>query len=656
MLFAIGWRAYALQVLEAAEYQKLAQRQHLKDLEIPAPRGPILDRHGRELGVTAKAHSIFANPRKVVNVSATAKKIARILKTDRKVIERKLASQRFFVWLERHVSPDVADAVSEEIAEGNATGIGLTEEPRRFYPSKQLAGPVIGFAGVDGNGLDGIELTLNKELTGKRAKVAALRDASGSLMFAGGDIEAIPGHTVTLTIDRAVQYIAEKALSQAVKANKASAGIAIVLDLEDGSLLAVANNPTFDANAPGNYVARGVRNRAVTDTFEIGSIMKVFSVAAAIDNKVVTTKTMFDTEKGRYRVGRKLITDSTRDEWLSVAGILKRSSNVGAAKIAQKLGKEPLHQFLVDLEFGKRTGVKLPGERKGVVHPTRTWGETGLAAVSFGYNLAVTPLQVIAAFAAVANNGIYKTPRIIKSVDGVTSDAPFETTVNEKRVMAKETADSLLQALETVFDKGRHGGTGRKLRLNGYRAAGKSGTAHKVDKQEGGYDEKRYLSSFAGVAPLPNPRIAVLVVVDEPTAGAHYGADVAGPAFTEITEETLRYFGLLDKNIGDSQANDTIDPEVDNGLDNRHGAPKAIQQAQSTTNDQSPVHPPGPNHIWIPDFRGMGIAKALEKASEAKVEIVVEGTGFAVEQSPPPGWAEADSLCRVIFASGENER
>ena len=422
------------------------------------------------------------------------------------------------------------------------------------------------------------------------------------------------------------------------------------MDLENGSILAMANIPTFDPNAPGNYIAKGIRNRATADAYEIGSIMKIFSVAAALDRNVVNTDTLFDTEGGRYKVGRKLITDSFRDNWLTVAGILKRSSNVGAAKIAQKLGKDALHSFLIRLGFGQKTGIELPGERKGVVHPTRTWGETGLAAVSFGYNLTVTPLQVVAAFASVGTKGKYFSPRLIQSVHAQDGTILYQLTPKPRRVMSEQTADDLLKALETVFQKGKYGGTGKKLELNGYRAAGKSGTAHKVNRDVGGYDDKKYLSSFAGLAPLPEPRIAVLVLIDEPTGDAHYGADVAGPAFTEITEETLRYLGLLDVN-----QTQTVQSPEEELAESPIAFPKAIRRAQRANGKQSPLRPPSPNHVWVPDFRGMGIAKVLEQAEKANVEVRVEGTGRAVDQYPPPGWAERTTLCRIVFAPGGSE-
>lgn len=646
LFLAIGWRAYALQVRQFEEYQKLAKRQHLKTLEIPAPRGPLLDRLGRELGVTAQAHSVFADPREIVDLAGTAAKLAKILDSDKKVVETKLASPRFFVWLKRHIPPQAADKIKELAL----PGITLTQEPRRFYPSKELAGPVLGFAGIDGKGLDGVELSLNEQLTGERARVAALRDASRGLIFSDGDIEAKTGGKVTLTIDRSIQYIAEKALAKVVKKNQAKAGVALVMDINNGAMLAIANSPNFDPNAPGNYVARGVRNRATTDAYEIGSIMKIFSVAAALDTNVISTNLLFDTEGGRYKVGRKLITDSHRDNWLTASEILKRSSNVGAAKIAQKLGREPLYEFLLKMGFGKRTGIELPGERKGVVHPTRTWGETGLAAVSFGYNITVTPLQVIAAFASVGSGGNYREPRLVQSIHSHEGDKVYELKTKPHRVMRKKTATDLVDALETVFARGKYGGTGKKLKLNGYRAAGKSGTAHKVNRQGGGYDEKAYLSSFAGIAPLPKPRIAVLVLVDEPTGDAHYGADVAGPAFTEITEETLRYLGLLDP---DRAQNDEKSEEQIADAPKR--LPKAIRRAKRNIRKQSPLKPPSKDHVWIPDFRGMGIAKVLEKAESANVEIRVEGTGRAVDQYPPPGWADKTTLCRVVFAPGGSE-
>jgi cell division protein FtsI (penicillin-binding protein 3) len=373
----------------------------------------------------------------------------------------------------------------------------------------------------------------------------------------------------------------------------------------------------------------------VTDAYEIGSVMKIFTVAAALEANALRPDTLIDVENGRYKVGRKVIVDSNHDSELTVGGVLKRSSNVGAYKIARRLGRDALYSALLRYRFGVKTGIELPGERAGIIHPPRIWGETGLAAVSYGYNLMATPIQVLASFAAVGRDGIYLPPHIVKEVRNARGEVVHAWAANPSRIMSEQAAHELLPMLESVFDKGRNGGTARTLDLIGFRAAGKSGTAYKVDAERGGYRHDLYLSSFIGLAPVEAPRIAVLVVIDEPKEQEHYGALVAGPAFAEIAGETLRYLGAL-------SAVGVVPPGVE--------GPSATSTTTSANTSAGVEREEG--EVWIPDFRGEGVARALELAAEAGVKIEVQGNGRAVEQYPPPGFAPKPAECRVVFAPG----
>ncbi len=358
-------------------------------MRVPAPRGAIYDARGSELAATADIDSVYADPQKVHDLGGTAEKLGRILDIEPAVIEARLSSPGHFVWIERHVTQEEA----RETREARLEGVHLTPEPRRFYPGRGLAGPVLGFADIDGRGLDGVELIMNERLSGRRVSAAALRDATGTLlMMPDGPVEPDPGEAVTLTIDRFVQYTAERALAAAIDRHKAKAGVIVVLDLPTGGVLAMANWPTYDPNRPAGARDRAARNRAITDVYEIGSIMKVFSIASALEAGTVAPDTVFDVNGGLIRVANHSIRDTYHDKALTVSGIVKRSSNVGAAKIAQMLGRDRLRAGLVRFGFGQKTGIELPGEEGGLLWPAKRWGPIELATVSFGMGLSVTPL------------------------------------------------------------------------------------------------------------------------------------------------------------------------------------------------------------------------------------------------------------------------
>ncbi len=661
---AIAYRAYGLQIEQREKYHKLAQRQHLRMVELPAPRGPILDIKGRELAVTAAAESVFANPREVDDAVATADALADAVGFDRSSLTGKLSTRRHFVWLKRQMSDTQARAIRDLGLEG----IYLTPEPRRYYPGKSLAGPVLGFAGIDGNGLEGLEYQLDDLLLGQKARFSAVRDASGRMMMADGVAQAQAGATVVLTLDRAVQYIAEQALAAAVADNQAKAGSLVVIDVATGGVLALASVPTFDPNTPAQAGRLRARNRAVTDAFEIGSIMKVFTLAGALDAGVVDTEELIDVEHGRLKIGRKLISDTYRDDELTVAGIIKRSSNVGAVKIARRLGKEGLHDTLKRFGFATSTGIELPGERAGRIINHQRLSNIGLATMSFGYGVTVTPLQIAAGIAAIGADGEYREPRIVHEVRDADGEIVYRHQPQRRQVIDPATARALLPMLASVFDKGRKGGTARSLTLPPFSVGGKTGTARKVDPATMQYSQELYVSSFAGLAPIEHPRIAVAVVIDEPQGEEYYGGEVAGPAFVQVVDETLRYLGVSPRASemsagGQGRAADDFDHgeprrvagivEIGDGEDtsgsNGHsgdevetGADGAIDGEAGVSDDRRGVR--------IPNFIGMSMGRALDAARAAGVGVSIEGSGRAVEQYPPPGWAAVPAECSVIFA------
>ncbi len=541
-LCGLGWRAWALQVDDNDHYRTLADRQHAMTVQIAAPRGDIRDIHGEPLAISADVDSIWANPREIRDVTATAEKLAAIMKTDAAELEAKLGTTRKFVWLDRHVDADVADAVRK----AKLPGIELAREPKRWYPTRALAGSLIGRADIDGNGLDGIELAMNTHLTGTRGAGHAVRDARGRRAFADGLDQPEAGATVTLTLDRNIQAITQEALTDAVITKKAQSGVAVVLDVASGHVLGMATYPVYDPNHPEGVGA--ARNRPVTDSFEAGSVMKLFTVAAALDAGTVKPDTGFETNNGAYMIpGRRTpIRDVHPYPYLTTSEIIKHSSNIGAVKIAQRLGKETFYKYLTGFGFGTKSKIELPGEQNGWVRNYTRWRDVEFATMAYGYGITVTPIQIAGALAAFGNDGIYTPPRIIDRVIGHDGAILYRANGEPRRVVSSKTAKQLRAMMASVFERGKLGGTANMLVVPGFKCGGKTGTAHKWDPVAKKYAEHNYLSSFIGLAPIDNPRLAIVVIIDDPAAGDHdyFGGLVAGPVFTKVASESLRYLGV----------------------------------------------------------------------------------------------------------------
>jgi len=611
----VAYRAYGLQVDEGDHYRELADRQHAMIVDIPAPRGEIRDAKGRPLAVSADVDSIWANPREIHDVTETAAKLGKILNLDPGVLEAKLGADKKFVWLVRHVTRDAAKAV----ADAKLPGIELAKEPRRWYPSQKVGGTLIGRSDIDNRGLDGVELAMDTLLTGKHTANAALRDARGHKMYADGLATAQPGATVTLSLDRSVQAIAESALAESVTANKAKSGVCVVLDVATSKIVAMASYPTYDPNT-GEGLAIGARNKPVTDAFEAGSVMKVFSVAAALDAGVVTPDTVFDLSGGSFQIkgASHPIRDVHADGNLTVSGIIKRSSNVGAAKIALRFGRDGLYAALVRFGFGARTGIELPGEQHGMLRKGDTWREIELATIAFGYGLTTTPLQIATALAAIGHGGIYTTPHIVDRVTDGEGNVVFAPTSESHAIMKPETAAAMVAMLASVFDKddktGHGGGTAKDITVPGFKCGGKTGTAHKYDPATKQYSPDHYLSSFAGLAPIDHPRLAIVVMVDDPSGGDYYGGKVAGPVFAAVASQSLRYLGV---------PGDALPPPPP-----APAAPAAKRKKVDAS--PAPVVVEAPSDL--PDFKGLGVARALELAREHHLEVELAGSGRVVEQ------------------------
>ena len=640
-LVGVAARAYGLQVREAPKYRELAARQHSVDVNIPAPRGEVIDTHDRPLAVSADADSIWANPREIRDVTETAEKLSALVDIDAATLEAKLGVDRRFVWIARHVNPELAT----KLRAAKIPGIVVAKEPRRWYPGRTIGGPVIGRADIDGNGLDGIELAMNEYLTGTRGAASAVRDARGKRMFADGVAQPEPGATVKLTLDRSIQAIADTALAEAVTSHKARSGTVVVLDIATSRVLAMSSFPTYDSNT-GEGITHGARNRPVTDAFEAGSVMKLFTVAAALDAGAVAPDTWFDLQNGALKIGYKTIRDVHHDKYLTTSGIIKRSSNVGAVKVAQRLGKERMYAAFKRFGFGAKSGIELPGEQVGAFRSFEKWREIEFATMSFGYGLTVTPLQLAAAIAAIGNNGMYTPPRIVESITSANGTLLRETRVEPRPVITEKTARSVRAMMASVFEGGKDNGTAASIVVPGFRCGGKTGTAEKWDAEAKRYNVKRHLSSFLGLAPIDKPRLAIVVLVDEPSDGGYYGGEVAGPVFATVASETLRYLGVPGESL-------ICPPPVPGAVFN----PLAVQPAKTcVTPSPKPVKPepapvlpaaieidedePAPNDaevIEIPDFRGMSLRRAMDTARDAELLLDIRGAGRVIAQDPLPG-------------------
>ncbi|HJQ73739.1 MAG TPA: penicillin-binding protein 2, partial [Gaiellaceae bacterium] len=542
VLALIVVRAVDLAVLRGPDLARQAAMQHRARIELTSHRGPIVDRHGEALALSVDVPSVYVRPREFRRPDAIPA-LAAALHLPAKLVRGRTTSSRPFVWLERQAPPREAEAVE---ALGLA-GVYTVAEGRRFYPHRQLAAHVLGFVGVDAQGLEGIERRFDRVIRGQPHDIEADRDAHGRAMFtAGVPVPPDEGSRIELTIDAAIQEVTERELAAGVAAARAAGGAAIVLDPATGEILALANVPTFDPNQPGDLGDRRrrdrVRNRAITDPYEPGSTFKAILAAAAIEERVVRPTDALFCENGRYRIGKWTVHDTHPHGWIQFAEVIQFSSNIGASKVGDRLGAERYYRYLKAFGFGARSGLELPGESGGIVRPVERWARIDLATHSFGQGVSVTPVQMAAAFGAIANGGQLMRPYLVRRVVGPAGRATLENRpLVVRRVVSERTAATVTALLRRVVEE--KGGTGERARMDDFPVAGKTGTAQKVNPQGGGYSAKR-IGSFVGFAPADAPRIVVLVLIDEPGAGSSYGGVVAAPVFSAIADAVLKRLGV----------------------------------------------------------------------------------------------------------------
>ncbi len=548
----VALRLVYLQVIERPKLAARAERQQEQVVTLAPKRGTIYDRMGRELAVSLDVDSVYGIPAKIDNPRELAHRLSRILREDPHMLERKLDGDKHFVWLSRKVDP----AKAEQVKELGSQEVQLRPEARRFYPNRSLAGPLIGFTGIDNGGLEGLERAYDKILRGTNGWVLAEKDAKGRMVFPGGPGFQYkmpkPGYDITLTIDEVIQHIAEKELDATLVRSRAKGGVCIVMNPQTGEVLALAvrtngyGHPAFNPNEPQRYKPSEWRNRAVTDAFEPGSIFKPVLAAAALEERVVHPLERVDCSAGSIKLADREIKDAHRNGVLTFSEVIAESSNVGTIKVALRLGKERLYKYISAFGFGKKTGVDLPGEIPGLLRDCRLWSGVAIGEIAIGQGIGVTPIQMAALYCTLANGGTVMTPYIVSEIvdrDGTAGKKFGPRPVG--RAVTEETCAKVNSILKRVVDMG----TGKEAKPSGYTAAGKTGTAQKIDQRTGLYSKKEYVSSFIGFVPSRLPKLVILVMIDTPE-GNIYGGTVAAPVFRAVAEQSLDYLQVSPDDVG----------------------------------------------------------------------------------------------------------
>jgi cell division protein FtsI (penicillin-binding protein 3) len=616
---AVSAQAVKLQVLQRAQLTRHGDGQWRHSVEIRPRRGAIMDRNGQTLAASADAPSIAASPAALRELSRKEMaRLARSLALDSSFLERKAQRPSKFVWLKRRVSPGEAKAVRALELEG----VGVFEEARRYYTSKGLAAPLVGFVGDDGEGLEGIELAFDEALQGGSARVPSLRDARGRAVLdeAPAPEAALAGARVELSIDVGLQLAAEQALSHAVSQAHAAAGMLVAMDPSTGEVLALAQAPTFNPNLPRQGGV--MRNKAVLDTFEPGSTFKMFTISGALDAGVLRPDDVIDCEKGAYRIGGHRIHDHKALGLASPDRIVITSSNIGAAKIAARLGRDRLQKTLLGFGFGERSGTGLPGEPRGSVPYPKA--EVSLATMSFGQGVSATPLQITTAVAAIANGGMLMKPLLVRRVVDPGTGAVLSQGEPSpvRRAVTRESAALLTRWLEGVVAD--PDGTGKRARLEGWRVAGKTGTAQKADPITRRYSVDKRFSSFVGFAPAEAPRIAIGVFIDEPK-GDVYGGEIAAPVFREVADHALKSLGVPPSEAALAQVAPASPPST---MSEEATPPPLIEEAGPPLESSS---------VAVPALAGLPARAALRTLEALELVGEVKGSGRVLSQSPGPG-------------------
>ena len=647
-MLAVFGRVTYLQLFRHSDYLARAMRQQRRTIEITPKRGVIFDRNMRPLAMSVPVQSAFAVPSEVKDTPLAARLLSGVLGMPAAEIQEKLESGATFVWLKRKLAP----ASSEAVQSLNLKGVYLQQENQRYYPKRELAAHVVGFVDVDEKGLGGIEHEYDELIRGEPEKIVVMADAR-QRWFDGSEVKRERGANVVLTLDEKIQYIAERELNAAIMKTHAPAGSVIVQDPNSGAILALANWPKFNPNAAVDVPTDVRMNRAISAIYEPGSTFKLVTLAAAFDQNLIRPEEEFDCENGAVTIAGHLIHDHKKYGVLTVAGILANSSDVGAIKIALRLGEPKFYEYIRAFGFGTPTGVDLPGESRGLLRRLEHWGSYSIASVSMGQEVGVTPLQMITAVSAVANGGYLYKPHLVQEIRRGEQVLPLEgpaTLAEPRRIIRAETAATMRQLMEGVILYG----TGKNARLDGWTVAGKTGTAQKIDPVTGRYSRTNVIASFTGFAPINNPVVTILVSIDSPAGYPHDGATVSAPVFKRIAEQVLPYLDVprdvplsprmvqtayKKKNAEEDTSLDDLTPvDFSAAPEPADDAPQsaAIKEPTAKSPEVMMAVEEG-GDIEVPDFQGKTMREVTETCMRLGLDPVLVGSRLATEQVPAAG-------------------
>jgi cell division protein FtsI (penicillin-binding protein 3) len=645
--------AYRVQVDDGDQWYELAERQRQRRLHIQPKRGTIYDRNGAPLAESVEVPSVSIDSVELLRgidekyvpmrIQQYAERIAAALSLNVETVVEKLKRRRRFAWLKRRVSEEEVQRIrelSDRAQRYPVNGITIEGEGHRFYPNRELAGPLLGFVSPDGDGREGVELSLEHELKGHASEVHGLRDRAGRLLFSEGleDEQALAGHNVYLTIDKGIQFTAERELDAAIKTYEAIGGSVVVVEPATGEILALASAPGYNPNDYSSADPDTRRNRAIVDRFEPGSTMKAFMMASALAAKSVSPTASIYCEEGTMAVDNIVIHDTHVSKWLTPTQCLSISSNICAAKVALGLGEARLYEGFRRFGFGDTTGIPFPGESMGVLRPRgRPWVQVETAVAAYGQGLSVTTLQMAMAIAAVANNGRLLEPALVKRVNDGTGVTLSEAATRVRRDAIPASVAQLVSEMLVSVTEGE--GTGVEAAIPGFRVAGKTATAQKIDSATGKYTDAHYVASFVGFVPVERPRLAMAVVLDEPMGGTHAGGSVAAPVFRRVGEMALRYLGVTPRGSVPVKLSDLSEKAKDG--DPAENTYQVLGEARAAETPVvgvvTPSAPMRAGEARVPDFSGWPTREVVKVAIGLGLLPNVEGTGRLSRQEPPAG-------------------
>lgn len=633
--------------LQFSQHEGLANRarqQQQNAIETSPQRGELLDRQGRQLARSVQTVSLFLDPDglDIGQLECTAQELSQSLGMKYKDLLAEFReaqeAKRRFIWIARRLDADQAN----RLVAMNLPGLQSVLEPKRYYPNGPLAAHVLGYVGLDGDGLGGLERSYNAKIAGEPGRLFVEKDANGK-PYESYEIASKPGQTVVLTIDQSIQYQAEQALNTAVKNSRAKSGTVIVLDPRSGEILALANAPTFDPNQVAASSAATRSNWALQNIYEPGSTFKVVAFSAALEKKLARVDDHIDCQMGAITVAGRVVHDHKPFGTLTMSEALAKSSNVAAIKLGMRVGDETMYDYITRYGFGSKTGIELPGETAGLLRKVERWQPSSIGSIAIGQEIGVTPVQMVSAFGALANNGVRIAPHIIREVRNEAGAVVYQPQVEQRRVISSETAIALRGMLEGVTLRG----TAKAAQLDGYSAAGKTGTAQKIDPKTRAYSSTKFVASFVGFAPVSNPQVVIIVVIDEP-GGAYHGGDVAAPIFREVAEQILPILGVMPdietKSAPDLVAQADENPERAEKLREEQARAEQERKATLPTVDSNGgrggevVYAVGTRKAMLmPDLRGRSVRDVARTASQLGLQLEARGEGRVYKQSPAAG-------------------